>query len=198
MATKDSAKPAVPCEPERTPEQQKKGILYLRCRLQKGLLPREGSPVPDKMKQLSYFLGLLETFPDLDVNIIKATKINKVLKKILRLENIPKEEEFHFKSRSQTLLDRWNILLESHRAPTPGAESSSITANSVNETAGATTKVDGVASGVNDLDKGVGIIVPLFGEPPNAGCLLMTPSYQQTLVQRPKKQRNESEGFCIS
>ena len=49
------------------------------------------------MKSMSEFLAKLETFPDLEVSIIRATKINKVLKAILKLEAIPKEEEFQFK-----------------------------------------------------------------------------------------------------
>lgn len=63
------------------------------------------------MKTMSEFITKLEGFPDLEVSIIRATKINKVLKAILKLENIPKEEEFKFKPRSQSLLDKWNKLL---------------------------------------------------------------------------------------
>lgn len=63
------------------------------------------------MKLMSDYVTKLEGFPDLEVSIIRATKINKVLKAILKLENIPKEDEFKFKSRSQVLLDKWNKLL---------------------------------------------------------------------------------------
>lgn len=76
------------------------------------------------MKSMSEFLAKLETFPDLEVNIIRATKINKVLKAILKLETIPKEEEFQFKPRSQTLLDKWNkILATDGAAPGPASAS---------------------------------------------------------------------------
>jgi hypothetical protein len=47
----------------------------------------------------------------LEVSIIRATKINKVLKAILKLDKIPKEEDLQFKPRSQTLLDKWNKIL---------------------------------------------------------------------------------------
>lgn len=95
--------------------------------------------MPEEMKQVSDFLAKLETFPDLDVSIIRATKINKVLKAILKLESIPKEDEFRFKPRSQTLLDKWNILLASDTTPAPAAASSS-NANGVNGTSNAATK----------------------------------------------------------
>jgi hypothetical protein len=101
------------------------------------------------MKQVSDFLAKLETFPDLDVSIIRATKINKVLKAILKLESIPKEDEFQFKPRSQTLLDKWNILLASDTTPVPAAGSSSTNTNGVNGTSGAASKKE-TANGVKE------------------------------------------------
>lgn len=62
---------------------------------------------------MSDFITLLEKFGDLEVSIIRTTKINKVLKAILRLDAVPREEEFQFKKRSQALLDKWNKLLAS-------------------------------------------------------------------------------------
>jgi hypothetical protein len=43
-----------------------------------------------------------------------------VLKAILKLNTIPKEEDFRFKPRSQSLLDKWNKLLASEQG-TPAA-----------------------------------------------------------------------------
>lgn len=63
------------------------------------------------MSSMSDYITKLESFPDLEVSIIRQTKINKVLKAILKLEVIPKEAEFQFKERSQVLLDKWNKLL---------------------------------------------------------------------------------------
>ncbi|KAI0140997.1 hypothetical protein F4776DRAFT_676896 [Hypoxylon sp. NC0597] len=104
-----------PKEPELSPEERhmrkEKEILFLRHRLQKGLLVRDQEPKEEEMKSMSEFLAKLETFPDLEVSIIRITKINKVLKAILKLETIPKEEEFQFKPRSQSLLDKWNKIL---------------------------------------------------------------------------------------
>jgi hypothetical protein len=69
------------------------------------------------MKQMSEFVTKLEGYAELEVAIIRATKINKVLKAILKLPVIPKEEDFQFKPRSQTLLDKWNKLLATEQAP---------------------------------------------------------------------------------
>lgn len=70
------------------------------------------------MKNMSEFISKLEGYSELEVSIIRSTKINKVLKAIIKLNSIPKEEEFKFKSRSQTLLDKWNKLLAGEQAPT--------------------------------------------------------------------------------
>jgi len=67
------------------------------------------------MKQMSEFVTKLEGYADLEVSIIRQTKINKVLKAILKLNNIPREEEFQFKPRSTALLDKWNKLLASEQ-----------------------------------------------------------------------------------
>lgn len=67
------------------------------------------------MQQMSEYVNKLEGYADLEVSIIRVTKINKVLKAILKLPVIPKEDEFQFKSRSQSLLDKWNRLLASEQ-----------------------------------------------------------------------------------
>jgi len=108
-----------PKEPELTAEEKRtkkeKEILFLRHKLQKGLLTRDQDPKEEEMKQMSEFISKLEGYADLEVSIIRATKINKVLKAILKLNTIPKEEDFQFKPRSQTLLDKWNKLLASEQ-----------------------------------------------------------------------------------
>jgi hypothetical protein len=70
---------------------------------------------------MSEFISKLEGYADLEVSIIRATKINKVLKAILKLTEIPKEGEFHFKDRSKSLLEKWNKILESAEQPAPSA-----------------------------------------------------------------------------
>lgn len=91
--------------------------MYLRHKLQRGLLTREQQPREDEMEAMSSFITILENFQDLDVSIIRGTKINKVFKAILKLDSIPREEDFNFKKRSQALLDKWNKLLASDSAP---------------------------------------------------------------------------------
>lgn len=92
----------------------------MRHKLQKGLLDSSKKPKEDEMKQMSEFITKLEGYSDLEVSIIRATKINKVLKGILKLEEIPKEAEFKFRERSTELLTKWNKILESD-TPAPAS-----------------------------------------------------------------------------
>ncbi|GKT55036.1 PWWP domain-containing protein [Colletotrichum tofieldiae] len=101
-----------------------KEVLFLRHKLQKGLLTRDQEPKEEEMKMMSDYITKLESFADLEVSIIRATKINKVLKAILKLDSIPKEEEFNFKSRSQTLLDKWTKILAGGDAAAAAAAAS--------------------------------------------------------------------------
>lgn len=106
--------------------------MFLRHKLQKGLLTKEQEPKEEEMKQMSEFISKLEAYADLEVSIIRATKINKVLKAILKVPTIPKEDEFQFKVRSQSLLDKWNKLLASEHG-TPIAAAPPTSANGVKE-----------------------------------------------------------------
>ncbi|KAH7133574.1 hypothetical protein EDB81DRAFT_105933 [Dactylonectria macrodidyma] len=107
--------------PEERRNRKEKEVLYLRHKLQRGLLARDLPPQESEMKQMSEYITMLENFNDLEVSIIRTTKINKVLKAILKLESIPREDDFHFKDRSQSLLDKWNKLMAGDAASTPTA-----------------------------------------------------------------------------
>ncbi|RKF81744.1 putative pwwp domain-containing protein [Golovinomyces cichoracearum] len=102
--------PVTPTEPELTTEEKRKEILFLRHKLQKGLLTKDQELKSEDMKLMSEFIEKLEAYTDLEVSIIRQTKINKVLKAILKLQEIPLEHEYRFKPRSQSLLDEWNKL----------------------------------------------------------------------------------------
>lgn len=65
------------------------------------------------MELMSTYINKLEAYTDLEVSIIRSTKINKVLKAIIKLPTIPKEEEYNFRGRSVQILSKWKQLLES-------------------------------------------------------------------------------------
>tara|TARA_R110002003_G_scaffold235_13_gene17049 strand:+ start:7152 stop:8216 length:1065 start_codon:yes stop_codon:yes gene_type:complete len=90
-------------------------ILYLRHRLEDGFyvwdrLPKR-APKDEKMADMSVYLSQLEAHQTLEAEVIRKTKIHKMLKAIIRLESIPKEEVYAFKRRSNDLLRSWGDAL---------------------------------------------------------------------------------------
>ncbi|KAL1958020.1 hypothetical protein VTO42DRAFT_5232 [Malbranchea cinnamomea] len=107
---KEAQKSGESLEANKRKQQQ---VLFLRHKLQRGFLSREQEPKPEEMEAMSAHLRNLEAYDDLEVGIIRATKINKVLKGILKLNSIPREEEFNFRERCINILRKWKSLLES-------------------------------------------------------------------------------------
>ncbi|KAI5277011.1 hypothetical protein E4T47_00226 [Aureobasidium subglaciale] len=94
-------------------ERREKAVLYLRHRLQKGFLMRDQTPKEDEMSSMNDFFNQLEGYQNLEPSIIRGTKIYKVLRGIIKLASIPKEEEYQFKKRSNDLLASWHEALGS-------------------------------------------------------------------------------------
>ena len=126
--------------------------MFLRHKLQKGLLTKDQEPKEEEMKQMSEFITKLEGYAVLESSIIRGTKINKVLKAILKLPVIPKEEEFKFKPRSSTLLEKWNKLLSSEQG-TPAVAPKATTTNGAS--ADAKAGIDDVKASLAETTNGV-------------------------------------------
>lgn len=61
---------------------------------------------------MNTYIKKLEAYGDkIEVTVIRSTKINKVLKALVKLNTIPKDEEYHFRQRAIELLGLWNPLL---------------------------------------------------------------------------------------
>ncbi|TQV95701.1 PWWP domain-containing protein [Cordyceps javanica] len=149
---KDAKKPKEPkMTPEEKRERKQREVFFLRHKLQKGLLSKDTPPVEAEMKGMSDYLTALETFTDLEASIIRETKINKVLKAILKMDSIPREEEFSFKKRSQGLLDKWNKLLASAAAAAPAGNTNGI--NGSEEKRGTNGTNDGTTEGKASSEK---------------------------------------------
>ncbi|KAL2824465.1 hypothetical protein BDW59DRAFT_85208 [Aspergillus cavernicola] len=91
-------------------------VLFVRHRLQKGFISRDQPPKEDEMSQMSSYLTKLEKIEDLEVSIIRETKIHKVLRMIIKLPSIPRDEEFQFRKRALDILSKWKNVLDSDRA----------------------------------------------------------------------------------
>lgn len=94
-------------------QQREKSVLYLRHRLQKGFLSRDTAPQESEMDGMNEFFNQLEAYSELEPSIIRTTKIHKVLKAIVKLASVPKDDLYSFKKRSSTMLEIWNKRMES-------------------------------------------------------------------------------------
>lgn len=73
------------------------------------------------MATMGTYFEKLEKHADLEVSIIRSTKINKVLKMIVKLNSIPRDEEFKFRERAINILSNWKNILDSD-APLDGGK----------------------------------------------------------------------------
>ncbi|KAH9879037.1 hypothetical protein J1614_002472 [Plenodomus biglobosus] len=158
----EEAEPAAPEEPPMTEEERlqkrEKQVLYLRHRLQKGFLSRDQAPKDEDMFNMSDYLKQLEAHEDLEAEVIKKTKVHKVLKAIMKLETIPLEEEYNFKKRSNDLLGKWSNALASENDPTsvtggPSAEPATNGANGGDKKKTESVKDEQMAEKTEDEDK---------------------------------------------
>ena len=83
------------------------------------------------MLAMSDYLKQLEVHDDLEAEVIKKTKVHKVLKAIIKLDSIPKEEEHNFKRRSNDLLGKWNGALAAENEPLTAAPAAEPSTNGV-------------------------------------------------------------------
>lgn len=133
---------APPLDPVEARKAREKEVLFLRHKLQKGFLSRDTEPQEDEMPQMATYIKKLEAYDDkLEVSIIRNTKINKVLKGIIKLNSIPKDEEYNFRERSVKLLGVWNQLLgaepaEAEKPSKDEKKASPTTTNGVHKEAG--------------------------------------------------------------
>ncbi|KAJ5217484.1 uncharacterized protein N7469_011109 [Penicillium citrinum] len=116
-----SKEPEKQANPEELKKKKEKEVLFLRHKLQKGFISRDQPPKEDEMSTMSGYFDKLEKHSDLEVSIIRSTKINKVLKMIVKLNSIPRDEEFNFRQRAITILSNWKNVLDSE-APGDGAK----------------------------------------------------------------------------
>lgn len=98
-----------------------KQVLYLRHRLQKGFLSRDQAPQESEMSAMDEFFTQVESHENLEASILKQTKIHKVLKGIVKLSSIPKDDEFNFKKRSAAMLAIWNMRMDAADTEAPAS-----------------------------------------------------------------------------
>lgn len=128
-------------------------VLFLRHKLQKGFLSRDQAPQEDEMPQMSTYIKKLEGYADLEVAIIRTTKINKVLKALIKLNTIPRDEEYQFRKRSLDLLSQWNKIMGAEPADNEGGGTADKESKSTPTTNGVHEKSEEPADETKDDEK---------------------------------------------
>ncbi|KAL3465351.1 hypothetical protein BJX64DRAFT_63719 [Aspergillus heterothallicus] len=153
----DESSPA-PKEPgpqiniEEAKKKREKEVLFVRHRLQKGFISRDHPPKEDEMSQMASYLTKLEKIEDLEVSIIRETKIHKVLRMIIKLPNIPRDEEFQFRKRALDILSKWKNVLDSDRATPAQDKDEKPKANGVHKESSADTPAKGESKADKEED----------------------------------------------
>lgn len=88
---------------------RQKIVMAIRFKLQRGFLSKE-PPREQDIPGLSQYLTKLENIKDLELSVIRQTKVNKLLKAILKIPDIPLDSEFKFYERASKLLTKWSTL----------------------------------------------------------------------------------------
>jgi hypothetical protein len=119
--TEDEEDSKPPLSEEEKLATREKAVLYLRHRLQKGFLSRDQAPQEQEMAAMADFFSQLEAYENLEPSIIRSTKVHKVLKAIVKLSSIPKDELYNFKKRSAAMLEVWNKRMEAEGDAVPAS-----------------------------------------------------------------------------
>jgi len=103
---------------------------------------RDALPKEDEMDSMAEHFTQLESYKDIEAQIIRETKVHKVMKAILKLDTIPKNDEYNFKKRASTLLAAWNPILDGGESKTPATNGDAKEEKDEDATMGEKTEVD--------------------------------------------------------
>ncbi|KAI0462588.1 hypothetical protein LJB42_004082 [Komagataella kurtzmanii] len=102
-------------ESEYTYEKKHNAMRFFRANLQKSLLSRSEPPAYEDLKRSNNTLEKLEKFnevTDVSVDLLRSSKLHKVLKAILKVPELERPDDFKFHTRSQAVLNSWGPYLE--------------------------------------------------------------------------------------
>lgn len=101
--------PVVEEEVEAKPQDLKKIACGFRLKLQRGLLQRKDEPTEEELSRLSDIFKELEEFSDtIDIELLRVSKLHKVLKAITKASGLERPDDFKFHERSSKLMVKWS------------------------------------------------------------------------------------------
>ncbi|EPQ29372.1 uncharacterized protein PFL1_03127 [Pseudozyma flocculosa PF-1] len=88
-----------------------KMVKEWRHKLQRAFLTAKDGLQGEDMPANDETFKLVEAYDDMTLDQLKHSKIGKVMKKIVQLDEIPRDDEFHFKERAEALYNKWQATI---------------------------------------------------------------------------------------
>jgi len=95
-----------------------------RHKLQKTFLNDKGTgPKPDEMPACNDLFTAIEQYDKMNIHYLSYSKIGKVMRHIHMQpsDKVPRDDEFHFRSRAKALVDKWHVILTANKEAGSGA-----------------------------------------------------------------------------
>jgi len=95
-----------------------------RHKLQKTFLNDKGTgPKPEEMPACNDLFTSIEQYDKMNIHYLSYSKIGKVMRHIhlQPSDKIPRDDEFHFRSRAKALVDKWHVILSANKDAGQGA-----------------------------------------------------------------------------
>lgn len=97
---------------EPTFEELSQKAVTFRSKLQRGLIQRTTPPTEDELTKINQDFKALEKFSDtINLDLLRLSKLHKVLKAITRVDSLQRPDDFKFHERSISLLLKWEDLI---------------------------------------------------------------------------------------
>lgn len=88
-----------------------KKVKEWRHKVQKVFLGKEGTINADDMPGADAAFKVIEEYDGMTADHLRTTKIGKVMKRVMQLNDVPRDDEFHFKERAEKLCAKWGAIM---------------------------------------------------------------------------------------
>jgi hypothetical protein len=95
-----------------------KKVRGWRHSLQRGFLGKEGSINPNALEDLDKTMKQVEGYEGITAEVLRVTKIGKVMRRVVQLPSIPRDDEFKFKERAEKLCEKWAAVFSAAKGST--------------------------------------------------------------------------------
>ncbi|CDW99151.1 hypothetical protein [Sporisorium scitamineum] len=98
---------------EESLDPETKKVKEWRHKVQKVFLGKDGTINAEDMPSADATFKVVEEYEGMMADHLRTTKIGKVMKRVMQLAEIPRDDEFHFKERAEKLCAKWGAIMAS-------------------------------------------------------------------------------------